>query len=289
MHSISNDSITIKIANKGAELQSLYHKQHKLEYMWSGDPSYWAKKSPVLFPIVGGLQNNTYRYKGKEYQLSRHGFARENDFELIDKTDSSILFSLKSTEKIKQAYPFDFVFSVKYSLRKNVLQVSFIVENTGTDNLLFSVGAHPAFAVPLVDGTAYEDYYLQFSERENAQRWPLSSEGLIETSSAPLLQNENRLPLKKDLFYEDAIVLKHPASNAISVVSDKTPHGLQVDFTGFPYLGIWAAKDADFVCIEPWFGIADSVNATGNIEEKEGINTLKSEAKFEVSYTIEVF
>lgn len=289
MHSISNDSITIKIANKGAELQSLYHKQHKLEYMWSGDPSYWAKKSPVLFPIVGGLQNNTYRYKGKEYQLSRHGFARENDFELIDKTDSSILFSLKSTEKIKQAYPFDFVFSVKYSLRQNVLQVSFIVENTGTDNLLFSVGAHPAFAVPLVDGTAYEDYYLQFSERENAQRWPLSSEGLIETSSAPLLQNENRLPLKKDLFYEDAIVLKHPASNAISVVSDKTPHGLQVDFTGFPYLGIWAAKDADFVCIEPWFGIADSVNATGNIEEKEGINTLKSEAKFEVSYTIEVF
>ncbi|MEJ7685485.1 MAG: aldose 1-epimerase family protein [Segetibacter sp.] len=289
MHSISNNTISIEVADKGAELQSIYHNQHELEYMWSGDPSYWSKKSPVLFPIVGTLKNNTYNYKGKDYKLSRHGFARDNDFELVEKTNFSLTFSLKSNELIKTFYPFDFVFSVKYSLQENKLQVTFTVENTGLENLLFSVGGHPAFAVPLVKETKYEDYYLEFSQNEYASRWPLSSEGLIETTPIPLLNDKNRLPLKKELFYKDALVFKHLKSNSISIVSDKTPHGLQVQFTGFPYMGIWAAKDADFVCIEPWCGIADDVNASGNLEDKEGINTLVPEGRFQVFYSIEVF
>lgn len=253
------------------------------------DPAYWAKKSPVLFPIVGGLKKNTYTYKGKDYELGRHGFARDNNFELVAETDSSLTFSLKSDEKTKAAYPFNFVFSVKYSLQENKLQVAFIVENTGSENLLFSVGAHPAFAVPLVEGTEYEDYYLQFNKTENAGRWPLSSEGLIETTPTPLLENKNRLSLKKELFYKDALVFKHLKSDAISIISDKTPRGIKVEFTGFPYMGLWAAKDADFVCIEPWCGIADSVNASGNLEEKEGINDLEPKGRFEVGYGVEVF
>lgn len=289
MHLISNDIISITVADKGAELQSIFHKQYELEYLWSGDPAYWPKKSPVLFPIVGGLKSDTYRYKGKDYKLSRHGFARDNNFELVEKTNTSLTFSLKSNEQTKGSYPFDFIFIVKYSIDENKLQITFIVENTGSENVLFSVGAHPAFAVPLVKGTEYEDYYLQFSSIEEAGRWPLNSEGLIETTSVPLLENESRLTLKKELFYKDAIVFKHLNSDAISVISDKTPHGVKVEFTGFPYIGIWAAKDADFVCIEPWCGIADSVNASGELEDKKGINSLEPGAKFEVSYGIEVF
>lgn len=257
--------------------------------MWSGDPAFWAKKSPVLFPIVGGLKNNTFQYKGKDYKLSRHGFAHDNSFELVEETNSSLTFSLKSNEQTKAAYPFDFVFSVKYFLHGNKLQVTFIVENPGSENILFSVGAHPAFAVPLVEGTQYEDYYLQFSKKENAGIWPLSSDGLIETRPAPFLRNENKLPLKMEMFYKDALVFKNLASDKISIRSDKTPHGVEVDCTGFPYLGIWAAKDADFVCIEPWCGIADTVNATRKIEEKEGIRTLEPGGQFEVTYSIEVF
>lgn len=289
MHSIFNDTISIKVSEKGAELQSVYHQQNRLEYLWSGDPVYWAKKSPVLFPIVGALKNNAYQYKGKEYQLDRHGFARNANFELIKKTDNSLTFSLKSNEQTKASYPFDFVFSVKYALQENKLQVTFIVENTGSENLLFSIGAHPAFAVPLVLGTKYEDYYLQFSQAEDADRWLVSAEGLIEITQTPLLKNENRLPLKKELFYKDALVFKHLQSDAISILSDKTLHGIKVSFSNFPYMGIWAAKDADFVCIEPWCGIADSVNASGNLEDKEGINTLAPKGKFEVGYEIEVF
>ncbi len=124
MHSISNDTISIKVADKGAELQSIYHNQHELEYMWNGDPSYWSKKSPVLFPIVGTLKNDSYNYKGKDYKLSRHGFARDNDFELIEKTNLFLAFSLKSNELTKTFYPFDFVFSVKYALQENKLWVN---------------------------------------------------------------------------------------------------------------------------------------------------------------------
>lgn len=289
MHTISNDQLSVQIASKGAELQSIYHRQNKLEYLWTGDPAFWAKRSPILFPIVGGLKNNTYRYKGKDYQLGRHGFARETDFQLAEETNNSLTFSLKSDNQTNASYPFDFAFSVKYALDENKLQITFIVENTGSENLLFSVGAHPAFAVPLVAGTQYEDYYLQFDKIEDAVRWPLSAEGLIETSGVPLLKNTNSLPLQKELFYKDALVFKYLTSDAISILSDKTSHGIKVSFSNFPYLGIWAAKDADFVCIEPWCGIADNVNASGDLEDKEGINTLAPKGRFEVGYEIEVF
>jgi galactose mutarotase-like enzyme len=289
MHSISNETLLIKVADKGAELQSIYHKQHELEYMWSGDPASWPKKSPVLFPIVGELKNHTYSYKGKEYQLGRHGFARENNFALVEETGQSLTFSLKSNEQTKASYPFDFEFSVKYSLQENKLKVTFIVENTGLEPLLFSVGAHPAFAVPLVKETNYNEYYLEFNRPEEAGRWPLTSEGLIQTLPTPLLKNTNKLPLKKELFYKDAIVLKQLQSDSISLLSDKTDRGIKVQFKGFPYVGIWATKDADFVCIEPWCGIADSENTAGNLEEKEGINTLGIKETFQVAYTIELF
>lgn len=289
MPSISNDTISIKVVTKGAELQSLYHKQHQLEYMWSGDPAYWGKHSPVLFPIVGELKNKTYNYKGIQYSLSRHGFARDMEFEVAEQNESSITFSLKSNEETAEKYPFRFVFSVKYTLLQNSLQVSFIVENSGDDVMLFSVGAHPAFKVPLVEGTTFEDYQLIFSEKETTGRWPISAEGLIETRSQPLLKNENVLPLKKELFSDDAIVLKDLRSTSLSIASSKTERGLKVTFNDFPYLGIWETKGADFVCIEPWCGIADSVTASGALEEKEGINTLQPSGRFEVSYTIEVF
>jgi galactose mutarotase-like enzyme len=289
MNSISNDVLSIKIAKKGAELQSIFHKENNLEYMWSGDSSYWAKRSPVLFPIVGGLKNNTYNISGTEYQLGRHGFARDNVFEVVELKDSSVTYVLRSNDQIKTVYPYNFLFLVQYTLDENKVHITFTVENIGVPDLLFSVGAHPAFAVPIGNDTSYEDYYLKFNKLENAQRWQLSNDGLIDKEPVPFLQNADRLPLKKELFYEDAIVLKNLQSNSISIVSDKTRHGVTVEFNDFPYMGIWAAKDADFVCIEPWCGIADGVDATGNLQDKEGINVLPSHEQFIRTYTIEVF
>lgn len=289
MPSISNDFISISVATKGAELQSLYHKQHKLEYMWSGDPAYWGKYSPVLFPIVGELKNKTYNYQGKTYALNRHGFVRELEFDVAEQNRSSITFSLRSNKDTLVNYPFEFEFLVKYTLVESALQIAFIVRNAGDEKMLFSVGGHPAFKVPLVEGTTYEDYELVFNEKETAGRWPISKDGLIETSSIPFLKDQTTIQLKKELFSADAIVLKQLMSRSVAIQSAKTYHGLRVNFADFPFLGIWAAKGADFVCIEPWCGIADSVASSGNLEEKEGIGTLEPADNFKVSYTIEVF
>lgn len=289
MFEISNQSLIVQISAAGAEIQSIICKDTSLEYMWSGDPAFWGKKSPVLFPIVGGLKNGSYQHQGISYKLGRHGFAREREFTVSSQTKESICFSLVSDETTKEVYPFDFVFSIVYTVTSNQLAVTYIVENIGNDDLLFSVGAHPAFKVPVVDGTTYEDHYLIFSNAENAGIYPLSAEGLIEKNTTPLLNNADRIPLTKELFAKDALVFKQLASNYIGILNNKNTHGLKLHYTDFPFMGIWAAKNANFVCIEPWCGIADSVDASGELIDKEGINQLAPGKKFERTWTVEVF
>jgi len=289
IHQIHNHILSVAIAEKGAELQSIINKETGIEYMWSGDPAFWGKKSPVLFPVVGGLKNNQYHHNGNTYTLGRHGFARDMAFTVTEALKDTICFTLADNEETLKHYPFHFNFSVTYTLKENIVQVTYTVKNTGSETLLFSVGGHPAFAVPVAEGTGYNDYYLQFSDTEDAGRWPLSPGGQIENHTTPLLNHTTHLPLTKQLFYEDALVFKHLRSNSITVKSDATTYGLTVRFDGFPYMGVWAAKDADFVCIEPWCGIADSVVASGELAEKEGINKLQPQQVFERTWSVEVF
>jgi galactose mutarotase-like enzyme len=286
---LSNDHLKIDISTQGAELQSIYNKHTKLEYLWNGDPAYWAKHSPVLFPIVGELKNQQYTYQGKTYQLSRHGFARDKQFNITDHGDHTVTFTLTDSPETLEVYPFHFSFSIQYTIDDNRLYVVYEVTNTGKDTMYFSVGGHPAFNVPLTDKTSFEDYYLVFSRVENTARYPLSSGGLIEAQPVPMLHNAEKLPLKHSLFYEDAIVFKHLQSASITLESDKNDRGLIFYFEDFPYLGLWSKKDANFLCIEPWCGIADSVNATGELTAKEGIIALPHGECFERQWSVEVF
>ncbi|MEP7377137.1 MAG: aldose 1-epimerase family protein [Chitinophagaceae bacterium] len=289
MFSIENVYLSVSIDSKGAELKSLYNKNAGLEYMWDGNPSFWAKTSPVLFPIVGTLKNDQFYFADKSYQLGRHGFAREIDFIVTDQSSSSITFSLASSEATLQKFPFPFRFDIVYSISKDQLQVSYKVLNTGSNPMYFSVGGHPAFKVPLIPGSDYTDHYFEFNKTENAGRWPISMEGLIETAPVPFLKNTRVMPLSKELFYADAVVFKQLQSSSVSLLSNRSPHGLQFDFTGFPYLGIWAAKNADFVCIEPWCGIADPVTSNQQLTDKEGINILSPDEVFERTWRVKVF
>jgi galactose mutarotase-like enzyme len=289
MIQISNEKLTVTINPHGAELQSIVRNDTGLEYLWSGDPAYWGKKSPVLFPVVGELKDNTYRYNGRQYTLGRHGFAREQLFAVTGQSADHARFHLSDNEATRKVYPFHFDFTIQYLLQDDQLQVTYLVENLDEKELLFSVGAHPAFKVPLVPDTAYEDYFLYFNKKESAGIWPLSAGGQVESAPVPFLEKTHELPLKKSLFYNDALVFKDLSSTAISICSKRTPHGLTLAFEGFPYMGIWAAKDADFVCIEPWCGIADSVTASGALEEKEGINRLAPGKTFERTWTATIF
>lgn len=257
--------------------------------MWSGDPAFWGKHSPLLFPIVGTLKANTYYYQDKAYTLSRHGFAREMEFGVETQTPESITFLLRSDDMTRQNFPFDFELRVIYRLTATGFSTTYQVGNPATTPLYFSVGGHPAFRVPLVPGTSYTDYYLEFDSAETGPRWPISKDGLIETQPQALLKGTRTLPLTKELFARDAVVLKHPASSGVTLRSARTERGLRMDFPGFPFLGIWAAPNADFVCLEPWCGIADSVDSNQQWLEKEGINRLDAGGKFERTWTLTVF
>lgn len=286
---IKNEILKVIIAEKGAELTSIVNKNTGLEYMWNADPAFWAKSSPVLFPIVGTLKSDTYYYEGKSYQLGRHGFAREKSFVVTAQTANSVTFTLVADESTLANYPFHFRFDITYQVINDTLSVTYKVTNTGNAELFFSAGGHPAFKIPLVAGTAYTDYYLQFDKKENAGRWPISKDGLIEVKPEPLLENTDRLHLSKELFLQDALVFKNLESSRVSLRSSATSHGLLFDYTGFPFLGIWAAKNADFVCIEPWCGIADSVSTDQQLIHKEGIIKLGTGDVFERSWSVTLF
>ncbi len=286
MHTIENDILKVTVNPAGAELTSLYNKKNGLEYMWSGDAKYWGKKSPVLFPIVGTLKDNKYLFDGKTYELGRHGFAREKIFSVAEQTTTSVHLKLEEDEQTLKLFPFQFSFSLIYTIEENRLSVTYLVKNMGKEKMYFSVGGHPAFKLPLVDGLLYEDYVLLFNQKENAGRWPISADGLIETAPIPLLQNTNELPLSKSLFYKDAVVLKHLQSDEVQLKSVKHPAGLSFTFKGFPYLGIWAAKDAPFICIEPWCGIADSVLSNQDFAQKEGVVDLLPGESFERTWNV---
>ncbi len=284
---IKNEFINAVISPKGAELQSLISLETGIEYMWSGDPAFWAKKSPVLFPIVGSLKNDTYYYNQQPYHLPRHGFARDKVFEAAKLNDSEAIFTLADSPETHSNYPFEFTLALRYRLEGRSISCTYEVFNPGDKALLFSVGGHPAFTVPLTVDTVYADYYLEWNKTEALQQWKLDN-GLI-AAPRPLQVENNRLQLTPALFYKDAIVIKHMQSTCISLKSNKHPHGLNFYFDDFPFFGIWAAKDAAFVCLEPWCGIADSIDHDQQLEHKEGIQHLAPGEKWERRWTAECF
>lgn len=279
---ISNTKLTATINHKGAELFSLQANSTKTEYIWEGNPDFWGKHSPVLFPIVGTLKNNTYTYNNQDYLLSRHGFARDMNFELIDKTENSAIFSIQSNEETLKVYPFEFELQIIYSLEDKKLNIEYKVINRNQSQLAFSIGAHPAFAL---NGN-FEDYELEF-EKDEPLVYHLLENDLISSVTETLEKQDNLVKLNYPLFKNDALIFKSLESKKLTISKNQIPF-LKVDFQGFPHLGIWTKKDAPFLCIEPWYGYSDTNESTGNLFEKEGIQILERDEVFDSKFTIEI-
>jgi len=277
---ISNESLSATINPKGAELNSL--KDNNTEYLWEGNPKYWGKHSPVLFPIVGTLRNNSYLYKGQTYAMTRHGFARDNMFSVKSQTENNAVFSLLSNDETKRVYPFDFELELEYILEHKTLHINYSVINKGDDEMPFSIGAHPAFALP----GNFEDYSLIFEKDEQPLSTQLSEDLLSDTTQAlPVTTRE--IPLNYELFANDALILKSHASRSVEITKDGETF-LKVSFEDFPHLGLWTKEGAPFLCIEPWQGYSDHKNATGNIVEKEGIIHLKKGETYRAGFSITI-
>lgn len=287
---LENDFFSICISAHGAELHSVYSKKLDKELLWSGYDKVWARHAPVLFPIVGKLKNDSYTFNEKPYSLPQHGFARDMEFKIASNIVSdnfdSIIYELDSNESTLEKYPFPFALQIKYKLENEKLYCNYKVKNTGDTEMYFSIGSHPGFVCPLMESERLSDYTITFDKEETAQRNLLDA-GLFNGIQEEIIQDKKHIPLSKELFEKDAIVLKGLNSKILQLHSNN--YTLNFFWHNMPYFGIWAKKgNEEFICLEPWAGLADSIFSSGNIKEKEGIITLSPNKVFECGFGISV-
>lgn len=290
-YQLENEYILASFKEAGAEMCRLRHKKNGIEYLWNANPEVWARHAPVLFPIVGKLANNLYRFNGREYSLPQHGFARDMDWKFEEKKENSLSFSLRDNEETLTKFPFSFQLSTIYSLQENRLSITYQLQNNSSGEMPFSIGAHPGFNCPLREGEEFSDYYLEFEKPEKLERQLLNNGFRAGGKVALPLQHEKELPLSQHLFDQDALIFEGVKSDWIALKSRKHAHGLEVNIKGFPYLGIWAKPGgSDFVCIEPWYGVADLDGVQReDIRQKEGIIVLPEGKSFSCTYSIRLF
>lgn len=281
---LSSSELQVGIYTKGAEVFSVQNNEG-LEFMWQANPLYWPRHAPVLFPIVGRLKDNTYFIDQKKYTLPQHGFARDAFFEPVLMSASSCTFQLKAQDSMVDQYPFDFVFEITHRLEGDTLHTQYTVINPTSKTLYFSVGAHPAFNWPINPTEKAEDYYLAFEG--SSYTLSLLQDGLRSGHTKPLDLEGGRLPLHHALFDQDALVFEHSQIQAVSLCSSKSKHRVEMRCDNWPYFGIWSKKGpAPFVCLEPWYGIADSVKSTQQLAEKQGLIALPGFDRFECAMSV---
>ncbi len=289
MISLSNGIFSAHIAETGAELKSLVDLCSGREHIWSGNPAWWSGTAPVLFPVIGGLKNGAYAWEGRQYKMGSHGFARNSDFAVAGASADRAELVLSSSEKTRQIYPFDFSLTVSFRLERTGIAVSYDVRNVGSGPMLFSIGSHPAFAIPFAGG-ALENHYVLFEREESLERLYFTKEGLVDAERRGTGLEDNRLlSITRTMFDEGVMIFRGPQSRYFSIRNGMNAHYVTVATDGVPYLGIWSKPGgAPFLCIEPWHGIPDAANASGNLAEKEGIIRLTPQETFTTGYRIEV-
>lgn len=287
MYQIKNERLTIGVATLGAELQSA--AMDGTEYLWNGDSAYWAKRSPLLFPFVGRFFSGCYRYHGTTYKMNTHGFAREMEFQVLEATGESILLALRDTPETLTQYPFHFSLRVKYTVRGNVLEIVYEVENTSDDILYFGIGGHPGFRVPLEDGLDFQNYYLAFSQSHTPSRVGHSPSLLRNGMDVPYqLQDGYKLPLNHELFQDDAVILQD-VDRTVSLRTDQGKRGVTVRFPSMPYLGIWHVPNqpAPYVCIEPFASLPSRDGIAEDFACKSDLIRLEQGETYQNCWSIE--
>ena len=298
-YTIENEYLSVEVSSFGAELQSIRDKFTGFQYLWHGDKAYWARRSPVLFPIVGKVWDGCMCYQGSEYQLSQHGFARDCEFEMVDVLDlnrkfnrsfsapNAVAFVLHSDENIRRLYPFDFSLYIAYQLNGREVEVYWIVENHTDGDIYFQIGAHPAFNYRDFDGDADIQGYMQFDKSGDLLLTHLECGGYAAKERALINVPFEGIPITKDTFAGDALVFENQLKKV--ALCDKSGIAyVEVEFDA-PVVGLWSpAKTAyaPFMCIEPWYGRCDDSHFDGYYNQKPYINHLVKGEVFASKYSM---
>jgi galactose mutarotase-like enzyme len=288
MEQIKNEKLTVEISEHGAELVSIKDAQGH-EYLWQADPTYWNRHSPILFPLVCSVWHNTYRVNGKEYHLPRHGFARDTDFHLIARGEAQAVFGLHDSKETLEKYPFHFNLGISYKLEGNKIHVVWHVENTDDRTIYFQIGGHPAFNVP--GAVAGESMKATLKlDNENPIRLFGTIEGCIDKGRHEEVKTEKGIwHVTEDTFKDDAVIFDHSQLRHVELLNEELKPVVQVDFKT-PAVGIWSpcGKHAPFVCIEPWYGLADFANYEGEFADRYLMNQLLPGSSFMSEYIITI-
>jgi galactose mutarotase-like enzyme len=282
VYRLENDRLKIEVIEKGAELQSIVDKQSNREWLWQGDSKWWGKRSPILFPFVGALKEGCYRYEGQTYSMTKHGFARDLDFTCESVTDNALIFVLRHSAKTLEMYPFEFELRITYQLEIAALAVTYEVVNLGDVPMYFSLGGHPAFNCPMDEAC----WTLAFEHAETLESYCIDlASGLILPHKKSLPTDGKPLTLKSDLFEEDALVFEGLVSKAVTLTGPSREESFQFKFEGFELFALWSPK-GPFLCLEPWVGMADFKEASGELTEKYGVLKLEARESYRCGYEV---
>lgn len=279
IYTAENALFTLGVKEMGAELTSLKSKKTGYEYIWCGNTDIWYGQSPILFPIIGRLLDDKYRLNGVEYTMPKHGIVRKRPFKLFERTDDSLTFVISDDEETLKSYPYKFELFVKFILTENGLKVSHTVVNKNDGVMYYSFGAHPGFNCKIGDTIEFQHAQTLCTER-------IDGESILIDETFPVIENSKKIVITKDIFDNDALILSGITDKKLSLLLGG---GRKIDFNfDSPVLGIWAKKNAPYVCIEPWWGINDSYDKKSDLSEKRLIMSLeKGEARtFEWSVEI---
>ena len=281
---LQNEFMTVEIASAGAELMRIYDRARDAELLWNGDPAYWKRRSPVLFPNVGKTCGNVMRIDGREYPTGQHGFARDMDFVLEKSSETDVCYLLRSSAETLARYPFDFELRIAYRLEGKVLKVIWKLRNCSACEMPFTIGGHPAFTL---DGSK-EDYCLHFPDRESLVHLLLDPASGTAVADRPytIALEGGWLSLSEEMFAHDALILDGNQVEEVWLCKKDGGARIGMRCEGFPNFGIWSVQGAKFVCLEPWMGRCDDCGYSGEFAGKANINRLAPGAEFEKNYDI---
>lgn len=295
MVTIENDILSVTIAEMGAEIQSVIDKKTDHEFIWQGDSKVWGRSAPVLFPIVGSLNQNTLNYQGESYKMERHGFARDQEFTIQQVTANAVTFNLQNSPETLAVYPFAFNFQITYILYDNQITVSYEILNpSNKETLYYSVGGHPAFNVshhkPNGGILEFDQLFLSFKPKGQYYQISLNEQGLIERNKAKY-QPIDKVQLEHKSFRRDALIYQINQHTEIILEDQAQKASVCIDPVRMPFIGIWSPypNRAPFVCLEPWAGIADEAGFDGDFSDKYGVNRLEPLAIKSHDYTMTFF
>lgn len=272
---LTNSCLTVQVDTIGATLSSI--EKDGVQYLWQGSARSWTRKDANLFPWVGRLQNGVYRYGGREYSMTPHGFCREAEFAVTARAPDHVDLTLGDNDATREVYPFRFRYHVRYTLEGNRVVKTCVVENPDEKPLYFGLGSHPGFNVPLGGEGAFEDWWFEYPECCTPRQVCLDTSNWLIAPGRPLypLKEGRKLPLHHDLFDKDAIILEN-APRVLTLRSDKSSRSVTVSYPGMPWVGLWhtPGTEAPFVCVEPWLSLPSDSGQVSELETKADLMKL---------------